>query len=45
MLPKTNAYIESYDGRTKSIYFLLEDNYLLEKYDTIWNQVRSANCK
>ena len=25
MLPKTNAYVKSYDGHTKSKYFLIED--------------------
>ena len=36
MLPKTNAYLKSYDGRTKWMYFWIEDNDLLEKYNTIW---------
>ena len=31
MLPKTGAYVESYDGKTKWIYFLMEDNDLLQK--------------
>ena len=30
MLPKTNTYVESYDGQTKWMYFLIEDNGLLE---------------
>ena len=30
MLPKTNSYVESYDGQTKWMYFLIEDNGLLE---------------
>ena len=29
MLPKTNAYIKKYDGQTKWMYFLNEDNDLL----------------
>ena len=37
MLPKTNAYVKSYDGQTKWMYFLIEDNGLLEKCNTIWN--------
>ena len=37
MLPKTSAYVKSYDGQTKWKYFLIEDNNLLEKHNTIWN--------
>ena len=32
MLPKTRAYVKSYDGQTKWMYFLIEDDDLLEKY-------------
>ena len=39
MLPKTSAYVKSYDGQTKWIYFLIKDNKLLEKYNTIWDKV------
>ena len=35
MLPKTSAYVKGYDGKTKWMYFLIEDNGLLEKYNTI----------
>ena len=35
MLPKTSAYVKSYDGHTKWIYFLIEDDDLLEKYNAI----------
>ena len=38
MLPKTSAYVKSYDRQTKWIYFLIEDDDLLEK--TIWDKVR-----
>ena len=31
MLPKTSAYVKSYDGQTKWMYFLIEDDDLLEK--------------
>ena len=41
MLPKTSAYVKSYDGQTKWMYFLIEDDDLLEKYNTIWNKVSS----
>ena len=37
MLPKTSAYIKSDDGRTKLMYFLIEDDDLLKKYNTIWD--------
>ena len=26
MLPKTSAYVKSYDGQTKWMYFLIEDD-------------------
>ena len=39
MLPKTNANVKSYDGQTKWMYFLIEDDVLLEKYNTIWDKV------
>ena len=44
MLHKTSAYVKSYDGQTKWIYFLIEDDDFLEKYNTIWNNV-SADIK
>ena len=39
MLPKAKVYVKSYDGRTKWMYFLIEGDELLEKYNTIWNKV------
>ena len=39
MLPKTSAYVKRYHGQTKWMYFLIEDDVLLEKYDTIWDKV------
>ena len=39
MLPKTRAYVKSCDGQNKWIYFLIEDDGLLEKYNTIWDEV------
>ena len=30
MLPKTSAYAKSYDGQTKWMYFLIENNDLLK---------------
>ena len=44
MLPKISAYVKSYDGQTKWMYFLIEDDDLLEKYNTIWDKV-SADIK
>ena len=37
MLPGTCAYVKSYDGQTKWMYFLMEDDNLLEKYNLIAN--------
>ena len=39
MLPKTTAYVKSYDGQTKWMYFLIEDDVLLEKYNNVWDKV------
>ena len=44
MLPKTSAYVKNYDGQTKWMYFLIEDEDLLEKYNTIWDKF-SADIK
>ena len=44
MLSKTSAYIKSSDGQTKWMYFLVQDDDLLEKYNTIWDKV-SADIK
>ena len=35
MLPKKSAYVKSYDGKTNWMYFLIDDDDLLEKYNTI----------
>ena len=42
MLPKTSAYVKGYDGKTKWMYFLIEDDDLLKKYNTIWDKVNAA---
>ena len=39
MLPKTSACVKSYEGQTKLMYFLIEDDNLLEKYSNIWDKV------
>ena len=44
MLPKTSVYVKSYEGQTKWMYFAIEDDDLLEKYNTIWDKV-SADIK
>ena len=38
-LPKTSTCVKSYDGQTKWMYFLIEDDDLLEKYNTIWDKI------
>ena len=44
MLPKAITYVKSYGGQTKWMYFLIEDDELLEKQNTIWDKV-SADLK
>ena len=39
MPPKARAYVKSYDGQTKWMYFLTEDDDLLGKYNTLCNKV------
>ena len=39
MVPKTSAYVKSYDGQIKWMYFLIEDDHLLNKYDNIWHKI------
>ena len=38
MLPKKRAYVKRYDGQINWMYFLIEDDNLLEKYDNIWDK-------
>ena len=42
MLPKTSKYVKSFDGQTKMMYFLIEDDELLEKYNTTSDKVSSV---
>ena len=44
MLPKTRAHVKRYDEQTKWMYFVIEDDGLIEKYNAIWDKV-SANIK
>ena len=41
MLPKTNPYVKSYDGQTKWMNFLIED----DDYNTIWDKVSADISK
>ena len=35
MLPKAKVYVKHYNGQIKRMYFLIENDELLEKYNTI----------
>ena len=41
-LPKMRAYVKGYHDQTKWMYFLIEDDDLLEKYSTTWDKVRTV---
>ena len=43
MLPKTSAYVKHYDGETKRMYFFIEGDDFLEKYNTIWDNIIVIN--
>ena len=45
MLPKTNAYVKSCDRQTIWMYFLIEDDDLLEKNNIIWDKVSADIIK
>ena len=34
-----SAYVKIHDGETKWMYFLIEDDELLKRYNDIWNKV------
>ena len=38
MLPKLSPYVKGSNGQTKWMYFLIEDDELLEKCNTIWEK-------
>ena len=44
MLPKTSVYVEVMKDKLKWMYFLTEDDDLLEKCNTVWDKV-SADIK
>ena len=41
MLPKTSGYVKSHDGKTKWMYFLIEDDDIVKKHNAIWYKVSS----
>ena len=41
MFPKTSADVKCYDGQTKWMYFVIEDDNLFEKYNAIWDKVNA----
>ena len=42
MLTKArSAYVKNYEGQTKWMYFFIENDDLLEKHNTIWDEVRA----
>ena len=45
MLPKSSAYVKRYDGQSKWMHFLIEDDDLLGKYNTIWDKVSNDTKK
>ena len=42
LLSKTSAYVKSCNGETKWMCFFIEDDELLERYNSIWNRVRNG---
>ena len=45
MLPKPSAEVKSYDGQTKWMYFMIENDDLLEKYNFIWDRLSTDTKK
>ena len=39
MLPNTNVYVKDYDEKINWIYFLIKNDNLLNKYNTIWDKI------
>ena len=39
MFPKTSTYVRSFDEQTKWMHFLIEDDDLLEEYNTNWDKI------
>ena len=38
MHQKMSAYLKRYDRKTKWMYFFINDDDLLQKYNTIWDK-------
>ena len=45
ILPKTSAYVKSYDGQTKWMYFLIENEDFSKKYNTLCDKVSAEEIK
>ena len=41
ILPKTSVHVKSFNGQTKFMYFLIEDDDLLDKYNPVSEKVSS----
>ena len=39
ILPNTNVYVKDYDKKINWIYFLIKNDNLLNKYNTIWDKI------
>ena len=39
ILSHMRAYVKGYNGQTTWMYFLIEDDSWLQKYNIIWNKV------
>ena len=39
ILPNTNVYVKDYDEKINWIYFLIKNDNLLNKYNTIWDKI------
>ena len=44
MFPEISAYVKRFDEQTTWMYFLMEDDDVFEKYNTVWDKV-SADIK
>ena len=42
MLPKTSAYVKTYDDETKLMHFSIKDDEFLKQYNVIWKQVSNS---
>ena len=45
MLPKASAYFKSYHCQTKRMYFLIANDDLLQKYNTVLDKVGPDRIK